>query len=100
MPTLPTLIGLGAAICTTVSYIPQLYKCWSTGSAGDLSLYMFVVLAAGLIMWVIYGLLQGDWVIVIANGISVTLLGIIIGFKVREMANAQKKGTAGKAAQA
>ena len=31
-----TLVGLLAAFCTTVSYYPQLKKCWKTGSAGDL----------------------------------------------------------------
>jgi MtN3 and saliva related transmembrane protein len=44
---LTTLIGLMAALCTTASYIPQLKKCWETGSAGDLSLKMFSILAAG-----------------------------------------------------
>ncbi len=39
-----TLIGLLAAFCTTVSYYPQLKKCWATGSAGDLSLKMFITL--------------------------------------------------------
>lgn len=28
-----TLVGLVAAFCTTVSYYPQLKKCWTTGSA-------------------------------------------------------------------
>jgi MtN3 and saliva related transmembrane protein len=100
MPTLPTLIGIVAAVCTTVSYIPQLRKCWTTGSAADLSLYMFLVLAAGLSLWVVYGFLQKDWVIVIANVVSVTLLGVIIGFKLREMWTARAKGKSGKATQA
>ena len=39
--TLTTFVGLIAAFCTTVSYFPQLKKCWETGSAGDLSLKMF-----------------------------------------------------------
>ena len=33
-----TAIGGAAAFCTTVSYVPQLKKCWETGEAGDLSL--------------------------------------------------------------
>jgi hypothetical protein len=36
-----TIIGLFAAFCTTISYFPQLKKCWQTGSAGDLSLKTF-----------------------------------------------------------
>jgi hypothetical protein len=38
MPSLETLIGAAAAFCTTVSYVPQLRKCWETGETGDLSL--------------------------------------------------------------
>jgi MtN3 and saliva related transmembrane protein len=48
-----TTIGLVAAICTTASYYPQLRKCWETGSAGDLSLKMFLTLAAGAALWVV-----------------------------------------------
>jgi MtN3 and saliva related transmembrane protein len=48
-----TTIELVAAICTTASYYPQLRKCWETGSAGDLSLKMFLTLAAGAALWVV-----------------------------------------------
>ena len=79
-----TLIGTVAAVCTTASYFPQLYKCWTTGETGDLSLKMLLLLAAGLSLWVIYGCVRGDVVIIMANGVSLTLLGGIIYFKLRE----------------
>lgn len=79
-----TLIGLMAALCTTVSYIPQLKKCWETGSAGDLSLKMFSILAAGIALWVVYGVLQGDAVIILANSASLVLLAGILYFRLRE----------------
>ena len=82
--TFATVIGLCAAFCTTVSYIPQLKKCWDTGSAGDLSLKMFSILAAGIALWVIYGALQGDAVIILANSISFLLLMGILCFRLRE----------------
>ena len=44
----PQMIGTIAAVRTTVSYVPQLYKCWTKGTAADLSLYMLLVLSAGL----------------------------------------------------
>ena len=69
-----TLIGLVAAFCTTVSYYPQLKKCWATGSAGDLSLKMFITLSAGIGLWVVYGFLKNDFVIIIANAVSLALL--------------------------
>ena len=46
-----TAVGSFAAFCTTVSYFPQLKKCWETGHAGDLSLKMFSILAAGIALW-------------------------------------------------
>ena len=79
-----TIVGLLAALCTTVSYIPQLKKCWDTGSAGDLSLKMFSILAAGIALWIVYGIMQGDAVIVLANSVSLLLLMGILYFKLRE----------------
>ena len=81
---LTTVIGLLAAFCTTVSYIPQLKKCWDTGSADDLSLKMFSILAAGIALWIVYGIMQGDLVIVLANSVSFCFLMGILYFKLRE----------------
>jgi MtN3 and saliva related transmembrane protein len=80
-----TAIGLVAAFCTTVSYIPQVVKCWKTGKAGDLSLKMLLTLATGLALWVTYGLINNDWVIVGANAVSLLLLGNLLLFKLREV---------------
>ena len=74
-----TTIGLVAAICTTAS--------WETGSAGDLSLRMFLTLAAGVALWVVYGFLKSDIVIIIANAVSFALLLGILYFKFRERAS-------------
>jgi MtN3 and saliva related transmembrane protein len=84
MISLVTLIGLVAALCTTISYIPQLKKCWDTGSTEDISLKMFLILAAGIALWVVYGVLQRDIVIILANSVSLILLGGILFFKLRE----------------
>jgi MtN3 and saliva related transmembrane protein len=81
---LTTLVGLCAAICTTVSYYPQLKKCWDTGEAGDLSLRMFLILAAGVALWVVYGVMKSDLVIIIANAVSLCFLAGILFFKLRE----------------
>jgi hypothetical protein len=32
-----TLVGAAAALCTAISYLPQLKKSWETGETGDLS---------------------------------------------------------------
>jgi MtN3 and saliva related transmembrane protein len=83
MAHLETLIGAAAAFCTTVSYIPQLRKCWQTGETGDLSLKMLLLLATGLGLWLVYGFMRADAVIVVANAVSLALLGGILFFKFR-----------------
>jgi len=80
---LTTLVGLCAALCTTVSYYPQLKKCWETGQAGDLSLKMFSILAGGIALWVVYGVMKGDLVIILANAVSLCFLAGILFFKLR-----------------
>jgi MtN3 and saliva related transmembrane protein len=84
--TLTTLIGLAAAFCTTISYIPQLKKIRDTGETEDISLKMFLILAAGIALWVVYGVLQGDFVIILANSVSLMFLAAILFFKLRNRA--------------
>jgi MtN3 and saliva related transmembrane protein len=76
-----TLVGTSAAILTTASYIPQVRKTWATGETGDLSRNMLLILASGLALWVTYGVMQGDVVIVLANAVSLTLLMSILYIK-------------------
>jgi MtN3 and saliva related transmembrane protein len=78
-------IGISAAILTSLSYIPQVRKAWPRGSTRDLSLHMLVVLTTGLLLWIGYGLLKGDWVIVAANGVGATLSACVLIFKIRDM---------------
>ena len=79
-----TAVGSLAAFCTTISYYPQLKKCWETGQAGDLSLKMFLILSAGIALWVVYGILKPDYVVIAANSVSLLLLCGILFFKLRE----------------
>jgi MtN3 and saliva related transmembrane protein len=83
---LVTLVGLVAAFCTTVSYIPQLKKIWTSGETESISLKMFLILTTGIALWVVYGLMQGDVVIILANSVSFILLCGILFFKIRNVA--------------
>ncbi|WP_020696710.1 SemiSWEET family sugar transporter [Reyranella massiliensis] len=78
------LIGGAAALLTTASNVPQLKKCWETRSAGDLSLKMLLALASGVALWIAYGGLKADWVIVAANTVSLALVLGILYFRLRE----------------
>jgi len=85
MVSFVTLIGLAAAFCTTISYVPQIRKIWDTGDTEDISLKMFLILAAGIALWVVYGVLQNDAVIILANSVSLAFLCAILFFKLRDV---------------
>ena len=78
-------IGACAALLTSLSYIPQVQKAWPRGSTKDLSLHMLLVLTTGLLLWIGYGLLKSDWVIVAANSVGVTLSACVLAFKIRDL---------------
>ncbi|MGH6770043.1 MAG: SemiSWEET family sugar transporter [Xanthobacteraceae bacterium] len=87
-----TVIGTIAAVCCCLAYIPQWKKCWQTRSTGDLSLAMFSSLTVGVGLWIVYGVLQNDLVIVIANAVAfVPLLGILY-LKVRATLSGERSG--------
>ena len=79
-----TIIGLLAAALTSLSYIPQVRKALPPGSTGDLSSKTLAVLAAGLALWIGYGVLKGDYVIIVANAVGLALVSTLIGFKIRD----------------
>src|SRR4029453_4318461 len=84
MSTIATAIGLAAAVCTTAANLPQLKKAWVTGQTDDLSLKTLLLFASGLVLWIIYGFLQTDFVIILANGISLLILSVILYLKLTQ----------------
>jgi MtN3 and saliva related transmembrane protein len=66
-------IGIIASICTGISLLPQLIKLIKEKKAENVSFAMMVVLLGGLVLWIIYGLLKKDYIIVTSNGVSILL---------------------------
>jgi MtN3 and saliva related transmembrane protein len=81
MSIFATVVGLAAAVCTTVANLPQLQKAWTTGQTDDLSLKTLLLFACGVGLWVGYGVLQRDIIIILANGVSLALLAALLYLK-------------------
>jgi MtN3 and saliva related transmembrane protein len=81
--TLATLIGLGAAACTTIAYVPQVLKTWRTRSTTDISIGMFLLLFVGIVLWLVYGVILQDLPLILANFITLCLASAILIFKMR-----------------
>ena len=78
-----TVLGLMAAFCTTVSFLPQAIKTIRTKQVDDLSLVMYSVLTTGVLLWFVYGVLTDDLPVMLANGITSILTVIILFLIVR-----------------
>jgi MtN3 and saliva related transmembrane protein len=78
-----SLIGLIAGTCTTISFLPQVIKTIRMKETKDISLSMYIVLATGILLWTIYGILRADVPVILANAISFVLAVTILIFKLR-----------------
>ncbi len=80
---LEEIIGYVAAILTTSSFIPQVFKTWKSRSTKDISLAMFIAFCAGVFLWLVYGILLASVPIIIANAVGLALGLIILALKIR-----------------
>ena len=91
MSTLAPYIGGVAAFLASLSYVPQVRKAWPRGATEDLSLGMLAALTLGLSLWIVYGVIQGDRVIVGSNLVGATLAGVVLGCKVRDLSPTRER---------
>ncbi|MBI5453712.1 MAG: SemiSWEET transporter [Deltaproteobacteria bacterium] len=77
-----TILGLVGGTLTTVSFLPQVFKTWKSRSAKDVSLWMFLILSLGIVMWIIYGFLIGSIPVIAANIVSFILVFTILILKI------------------
>ncbi|MET1411538.1 SemiSWEET transporter [Roseibium sp. HPY-6] len=74
-------IGFIAAILGTICWLPQTIKTWRTRETKDLSLSANLLVLATVALWLIYGIAIDAWPLIVANVISVILVGAIVTAK-------------------
>ncbi|HYH05473.1 MAG TPA: SemiSWEET transporter [Thermoanaerobaculia bacterium] len=78
------MIGALAAIGTTAAWLPQVVKTWRTRSAEDFSWTYLAMFTTGVSLWIAYGILRKDGVVLAANGVTLLLVATILFVKLRE----------------
>ncbi len=73
-----TIIGLFASALTAFSLIPQLIKLIKKKESKDLSVVMLSVLISGLGIWIYYGFLKKDAIIIVSNAIACLINAITL----------------------
>lgn len=71
-------VGSVAAVCTTISFLPQLMRVWQRRSARDILLIMFPLFSFGVGRWLVYGIGIGSAPIIAANTITLLLAMAIL----------------------
>jgi MtN3 and saliva related transmembrane protein len=84
---LPIVIGLIAGCCTTFGYVPQVLKIWREGDTRAISMRMYFLRIAGLLLWLGYGFALGSLPLIIFNILSLLLAGTVLVLKLRDSAS-------------
>lgn len=81
--SLTIIIGGFATFFTLWSTVPQIRKSLRTKKTDDVSKWLIISLISGLSLWVVYGTIKQDVIIVLANSIGVSLNVILLMLKLR-----------------
>ncbi|MGH9963454.1 MAG: SemiSWEET family sugar transporter [Nitrososphaeraceae archaeon] len=77
------IIGTVAGILVLSSFIPQLIKAYKTKKMSDVSIHLMILIASGMFLWVIYGLIRSDPVIIGTNATGFALNITLLVMKLR-----------------
>ncbi|MFB1006318.1 MAG: SemiSWEET family transporter [Nitrosopumilus sp.] len=72
-----TILGTLAGILILTGWVEQIYKGYKTKSMQDISKFLMIFIAAGSILWLIYGSIVSD-VFIIGTNIAGLILMIIV----------------------
>jgi MtN3 and saliva related transmembrane protein len=80
--TATDLLGYCAASLTTLSFLPQALLTLRTRNVAGISLGMYGAFTVGVALWLAYGLVLGEWPIIIANALTLALATVILALKI------------------
>ena len=77
------VVGSVAAVCSVVSFVPQLLKLVREKTGEAVSVRMYALTIAAFSFWSLYGVLLGSWPLIASNLISLGLSSAILALKLR-----------------
>ena len=83
------IVGITAAFCTTISFLPQAIKIIRSKDTTAISLSMYSLFTFGTLLWLMYGLFTKNTPIILANGVTLILASIILFYKLKSKKNSE-----------
>ena len=87
---LANYVGSAAAVCTTIAFVPQILKIRRQGGQ-DLSYPMLILYLAGILLWLVYGLLLHAAAVIWANVATSLLVAVALVLKATHPAGKRAK---------
>ena len=76
------VIGALAAAASTSSFAPQAWKIIKSRETEGISVGMYGITVVGFALWLAYGLMLGQWPLIVTNSICLLLSAFILLMKV------------------
>lgn len=77
------VLGYSACAITALTFLPQVVKTWKEKSAKNVSMLMFIIAVANEILWIGYGVMRDDMVIIVTNVIMLVMASTMIFLKLK-----------------
>jgi MtN3 and saliva related transmembrane protein len=77
------IVGYAASAITVLTFLPQVIKTWKEKSAKDISLMMFLIAIANEILWIVYGVMIKNDVIIATNIVMLAMASTMVYLKLR-----------------
>jgi len=78
-----SILGSVAAAIVTASFVPQIVRGYRTKHLNDVSYLLMITICIGMSLWIGYGIIKQDLVIIGANISTIALNVILLALKVK-----------------
>ena len=78
-------VGWLAAILTTAAFVPQAVLTLRSRDTRSLSAGMYSLFTAGVLYWLLYGVVRRDAALVLANAVTFGLAATILAIKLQNL---------------
>ena len=72
------LAGTLAALCSTISFVPQAWRIVRTRDTGAISPFTYSLTVTGFVLWTAYGIGLREWPLIVTNSICFVLSAFIL----------------------
>ena len=81
--SLTDFLGYAAGFLTTFAMLPQILRVYRLKSAREISVIFTSSLLAGILVWMVYGIVLGQLPLIVWNAIAACLTGLLLFSKLK-----------------